>query len=133
MPPDFDRNETTAARLEAFLDLLETGRDHAFEFRHESWFGADTLAPLRRHRAGFCSYDMPGRNCPVVATASFAYFRFHGTQAHYGGKYSEDQLEAWAERLREIGRDTETVWAYFNNDPHGYAVENARRLGEMLE
>lgn len=129
-PPDFARTPENVARLQSFLTALPAGHRHALEFRHASWFGEETFTLLRAAGVAFCSYDMPGVRCPLVATAPFAYVRFHGPAALYAGNYSEGQLRSWAARLRGLAVDE--VWAYFNNDIGGYAVLNARRLRELL-
>ncbi len=130
--PDFERTLANVERIDAFLSLLPRSQQHVLEFRHRSWFGEDTQRQLRQHDVGFCSYDMPGVDCPLVATAGFAYMRFHGTEPRYGGDYDDALLRRWATRFRALAKDVETVWVYFNNDSHGYAVQNAARLRELL-
>ena len=132
-PPNFHRNEVNVERLEHFLAILPRRHCHTLEFRHASWFGAETQEQLRRHNVAFCSYDMPGLECPLVATASFVYVRFHGTGRKYDGNYTEEMLQDWAGRLQELSRGLDDVWVYFNNDAHGYAVHNALRLRQLLE
>jgi uncharacterized protein YecE (DUF72 family) len=132
LPPSFHRTGENAGRLDAFLELLPEGLACAFEFRHTSWFGGDTLNQLRRRGVAFCSYDMAGVDCPLVATARHAYIRLHGSALRYHGNYTDEILVAWAERLRCLAEDVDEVWAYFNNDVEGYAVANALRLAELL-
>ena len=62
LPPNFRRTQETARRLEAFLRALPPRYRHVLEFRHESWFVEETFAALKRRRAGFCIFDMPGRS-----------------------------------------------------------------------
>ncbi|HEV8573638.1 MAG TPA: DUF72 domain-containing protein, partial [Dehalococcoidia bacterium] len=78
LPPYFRHNDENIERLKAFIELLPAGIQAAFEFRDKSWFGQDTLDLLRRHGVAFCSYDMPGLECPLTTTAPFAYIRLHG-------------------------------------------------------
>jgi uncharacterized protein YecE (DUF72 family) len=106
---------------------------HVFEFRHESWFGEETMEQLKRHNVAFCSYDMADMGCPVVATASFVYMRFHGSEAQYESNYSDKMLEGWAGELKKLAKGLDEVWVYFNNDAQGFAVSNARRLAELLD
>jgi uncharacterized protein YecE (DUF72 family) len=131
-PPNFQRSDANVERLENFLSLLPRRHCHALEFRHASWFGEDTQALLRRHNVAFCSYDMPGVECPLVATASFVYMRFHGATQKYRGNYTDRMLADWARRLKELSHDTDDIYVYFNNDLGGHAVKNAVRLREML-
>jgi uncharacterized protein YecE (DUF72 family) len=75
---------------------------------------------------------MVGLKPPLRATASFAYMRFHGSDALYMSNYPDQDLEEWAQRLSRLGEEVEEVYVYFNNDAFGYAVANAKKLGEML-
>lgn len=132
-PSRFHRTAENLARLEHFLPLLPRRHKHTLEFRHDSWFGEDTQDLLRGHHVAFCSYDMPDMQCPLVATAPFAYIRFHGTGRLYAGRYPDDMLEDWARRIRSLARGLDDVYIYFNNDAHGYAVENALTLARLLD
>ena len=69
---------------------------------------------------------------PYVPTAPFIYLRLHGPAALFASSYSPDQLADWAAKIREWLAETESVHVYFNNDFHGYAIENARMLKNML-
>ena len=62
-------------------------------------------------------------------TADFTYLRFH----HGGGdgNYSHQRLGVWARRIEEW-RESVDVFAYFNNDWGGFAVENGCWLRERL-
>jgi uncharacterized protein YecE (DUF72 family) len=66
-------------------------------------------------------------------TADFTFVRFHGGTRGANGNYSHRELDEWAERLGSWSSDAD-VFAYFNNDWEGYAIENAlylkRRLGQ---
>ena len=132
MPPSFHRTDENVARLKEFLPLLPKELMHAFEFRHQSWFGEETMEELRRQGVGFCSFDMVGFECPLTATAPYAYVRFHGSEARYASNYTDEMLEGWAARLRDLAAELEDVFVYFNNDAWGFAAANAARLCELL-
>ena len=129
LPPNMKRNDEL---LESFLSILPSGLQHVFEFRNESWLEEDIFELLHRYNVGFCVFDMPGLTTPLVATADFAYIRFHGSTWMYGGCYSEEELERWAGRIAELSRDLKATYIYFNNDAEGFAVRNARTLAQML-
>jgi uncharacterized protein YecE (DUF72 family) len=128
LPPNFHRNDE---RLAEALGALPAGR-HAFEFRHPSWFADDVYELLGRHNAALVIADRPEirRFQTHERTADFVFLRFH----HGGGdgSYSHQQLGRWARRIEEWRRRGD-VYAYFNNDWAGYAVENGlwlrRRVG----
>ncbi len=119
-------------RLEEFLELLPHDLLQAFEFRDPSWLTPETFALLDRFGAGYCIMDLPGVASPVLTTGRLVYIRFHGPDRVYEGSYSEKELAGWARRIRGFLRHKLPVYVYFNNDAHGYAVQNALRLKEML-
>ena len=129
LPPSLHRNDE---RLAAFLALLQPELEHVVEFRHASWYDPDVLALLDRHGVGFVAHDLAGLISPDWASGRTAYVRFHGTGGKYWGRYSEEQMAGWADWLlaqRAAGR---SAWAYFNNDIHGHALEDARTLKAAL-
>ncbi|MCW2692628.1 MAG: hypothetical protein JWM67_1232 [Mycobacterium sp.] len=129
--PDHARDD---ARLEGFLERVPPWLRVAVEFRHPSWHTEEVFALLERYAAAYCV--MSGADLPCVprVTAPFAYVRLHGPDPGqlYGGSYSDAQLAGWADRIREWEADGRDVFAYFNNDGHGYAVHNAARLKQLL-
>jgi uncharacterized protein YecE (DUF72 family) len=129
LPPNMRRNDE---RLDAFLSLLPKEQRHVVEFRHESWLYEEVFAILRGHNVGFCVFDMPGLACPLVATADFAYVRFHGSSGLYSSCYREEELERWARRITALAKDLEAVYIYFNNDAQGFAIRNALTITHQL-
>ena len=129
LPPNLPCNRAT---LEAFVELLPKGLRHVFEFRHPSWFSHEVIGLLRRYSVGFCIMDLVGLGCPLAVTAEYAYVRFHGPAGPYWGSYSDEQLSVWKQKISSLAAEAKEVYIYFNNDMEGYAVQNARRLGEML-
>ena len=119
--------------LEAFISILPCQYRHVFEFRHESWLNDGVFNILRRHDVGLCVFDMPDLKCPLVATADFAYIRFHGSIGLYSSYYSEEELSDWAKKIVQSGQKLKTVYIYFNNDAETYAVRNAQALSQMLK
>ncbi len=127
LPPSFKRNDD---RLAAFAGDLPGGWRHTFEFRHPSWFNAEVYDILERAGAGLCIPDHPDIPAERVLTAGWTYIRFH-----YGkddGSYTRRQLGQWAGRIRDFIQSGADVYAYFNNDLMGYAVQNAGQLKKML-
>ncbi len=131
LPPHFGRD---LDRLDQFLGLVPEGQRTAVEFRHPTWDVEETYELLARHRTAYCV--MSGANLPCVlrATAGLVYVRLHGPDHHhlYAGSYSEDDLRWWADRIGEWSSQGRDVFAYFNNDGHGHAVRNARRLKDLV-
>ena len=129
LPPTMKRDDD---RLESFLSILPSPYRHVFEFRHKSWFDNDVFNILKKHNAGFCIFDMPDLASPVVATADFAYVRFHGSSGLYSSNYGDKELRKWAKRIADLGKTLRAVYIYFNNDVAGYAINNARTLARLL-
>ncbi len=129
LPPGLHRDDTL---LSDFLDKLPRGLKHVIEFRHESWLVEEVFEILRRYKVGFCVFDMPKLACPLLATADFAYIRFHGKDSLYSSCYSDEEMSDWAGRIREMAKGLNAVYIYFNNDIGGYALKNAETIRELL-
>jgi uncharacterized protein YecE (DUF72 family) len=118
-------------RLGSALEQLPPGR-HCFEFRHPSWFSEDVYALLRRHAAALVIGDTPERPFQThEMTADWTFVRFHRGTRGRRGNYSAGELEQWSRRLSAWRRQVE-VFAYFNNDWEGFAVQNALALKRAL-
>jgi uncharacterized protein YecE (DUF72 family) len=128
LPPHFHRDDE---RLAAFLAALPRERRHAFEFRHDSWFVQSVYDCLTAHDAALCLADRGGGTSPLEITASWTYVRFHGGVAE-GWGYTDQQLHTWAERLTAYRARGLAAYVYFNNDPGGHAIWDARRLRALL-
>ena len=105
----------------------------AVEFRHESWFSDETRGVLADHDAAFCLADSPKRRTPEWRTASWGYVRFHEGRSSPRPCYGRTALGNWAGRLADLFGPDDDVYAFFNNDPRGCAVRDARRLARAVE
>ncbi len=103
-----------------------------FEFRDESWNTPAIFDLLRRHKIALCIHDWRGSQSPVELTADFTYIRFHGTTGKYQGNYGDSLLGDWADRIKGWAAHLSHIYAYFNNDQHGYAINNAQTLQHLL-
>ncbi len=127
LPPSISFDEDF---LYSVLEQLDQRSRNVLEFRHPSWWNERTYAILWEHRTAFCSISAPELPDEIVQTARFLYVRFHGKDAWYRYRYSEEELRRWATRIREIA--PEETFAYFNNDFEAHAPENARTLYSLL-
>jgi len=128
LPERFHRDDD---RLAFALERLPPGR-HCFEFRHPSWFVPEVYELLRAQGAALVIGDHPER--PFQShelTADWTFVRFHYGHRGRNGNYSERELDEWAQRI-EQWRPRIDVYAYFNNDWLGFAVENGRGLRKRL-
>jgi uncharacterized protein YecE (DUF72 family) len=129
LPPSLHKD---LERLTAFLEQLPDELEHVVEFRHASWYDEEVLALLDRHGAGFVAHDLVGLTSPRWASGRTAYVRFHGTGGKYHGRYSDEAMAGWAQWLREQRASGRSAWAYFNNDIHGHAIDDARTLKRLV-
>jgi len=130
LPPNLHRDDD---RLESFLSILPSGMKHVVEFRHQSWLEDSVFEILHKHNVGLCIFDMPDISCPLVATADFAYVRFHGSTGLYSSCYSNEELADWAKRLTNLAANLKVLYIYFNNDAEAFAVRNAVTLRGYLQ
>lgn len=130
LPPRWHVNPM---RLRAFLEALPKGYRYAFEFRDETWFGADTCRVLAEHGAAFCMYELAGRRSPEEVTTDIVYIRLHGPGKAYQGRYGAAALREWARKCRSWAQAGKDVYCYFDNDEKGYAAQDAMTLKRMVE
>jgi uncharacterized protein YecE (DUF72 family) len=117
-------------RLTDFLKAAPSTARWAIEFRDPSWLCEEIYTILRRYNAALCIHDLiPGH--PHHMTADWVYLRFHGVS--HDGNYPPQALAAVASEIAQYLADGLAVFAYFNNDAHGYAVQNALALRHHLQ
>jgi len=97
--------------FEAFLALLPKKPDehtlrHAVEVRHESFRSEAFVALTRKY--GVAIELAADSDYPQIAnlTAPFVYARIMGTSEAQAHGYSEQALDAWAERARQLAAGT---------------------------
>jgi uncharacterized protein YecE (DUF72 family) len=105
---------------------------HVLEPRHPSFLQPDSIELLRRARVAL-AVSHAGR-WPMFeeTTASFTYVRLHGAPETYASGYSDEQLAAWARKIRAWSREGD-VYVYFDNDARGHAPHDAERLTGRLD
>ena len=120
------------------------------EFRNKTWLSednrAETLDFLTSYGLPYVCVDMPqgypSSVPPVVAaTAELAVVRFHGQTdtwtshniyERFGYLYSNDELRAWAPKVRALSEDAKETHVLMNNCYSDYAQTNARQLADLL-
>lgn len=131
LPPSY---KFDPAHLESFLSVLPHGYKYAAEFRHKSWLREETWKVLSKYNVAYTIVDEPLLPPEVHLTADFTYFRWHGRgqRPWYDYHYSDEELRNWLPRIEEVEQQAKTVYGYFNNHFHGYAVENCLKVLQML-
>lgn len=130
LPPRWKANP---ARLQEFIGVLPPGYRYAFEFRDPSWFLPEIYRLLEDANCALCAASSPAFPEVRRATADFAFLRFHGGKILYGSKYSGEELADWASYARRLLQEGRDVYAYFNNDACGYALEDARAFLHLCQ
>lgn len=126
LPP---RWQCDFGRFGDFLDLLPGDLRYAFEFRDGSWFNDavyELLAARNMAVVRVTSPDYP----ESPATANWCYARMHGDED--SPKYRPETLSRWAGIVLTWVGEGRDVYIFFNNDVHGYALEDARALMQLV-
>jgi uncharacterized protein YecE (DUF72 family) len=42
-------------------------------------------------------------------------------------------MQDYAQKIKAWQQQKHTIWVYFNNDGHGYALQNAQQLIDLLK
>ncbi|MGV9254483.1 DUF72 domain-containing protein [Streptomyces sp. NPDC003697] len=115
--------------LDACLACFPAGTRIAVEPRHDSWWTPQVREVLERRGAALCWADVLARPVtPLWRTTDWGYVRFHVGRARVWPHYGRRSLETWVDRIAVTWPDDHDVYAYFNNDPHGAAVQDAVRF-----
>ncbi|HYG83667.1 MAG TPA: DUF72 domain-containing protein [Verrucomicrobiae bacterium] len=127
-------------RLATFLHFFAKAvraQDHPFdiaiEFRNKQWFTSETYDLLRKYNVALTAAQSSRYPGVRQQTADIAYIRFHGPEKLFASSYSNEALEDWANYINSLAATTRTIYVYFNNDFHGYAIANAKTLMQLLQ
>lgn len=147
-PPSFKAEKENIQRLRNFLKLLSNYQlatthyslptthyklRYAFEFRHKTWLDEETYKLLEKYNAALVIADSSRYPKAEVVTTDFVYIRMHGPAELFASKYSDEALENLAKKIKKWQKEKRDVFVYFNNDFHGFAIENALFLKKLLK
>ncbi|GAA4713166.1 DUF72 domain-containing protein [Brevibacillus fulvus] len=155
-PPWFDCTKDHVQYLAACRQLYPD-LPLAVEFRHQSWFSENycdkTLQFLRQLAVTHVVCDepqVPNGSVPIVVAVTeprLALVRFHGRNTagwrdpgkgtnwrdvRYLYNYSEAELQSWLPKIKQLQETADEVCILFNNNSGGDAVNNAKRLMQLL-
>jgi uncharacterized protein YecE (DUF72 family) len=119
LPPSFRLNLDV---FDAFLEALPPGARAAFEFRHASWLADDVYERLRARNLALCVADSERMSTPVVATASYGYFRLRDEG------YQPADIARWAGVIQGHSAAWTETYVYFKHEEQGTGPELARAL-----
>jgi uncharacterized protein YecE (DUF72 family) len=106
----------------------------ALEVRHKSWLEKESVNLMKQYNIAFV-IAQSGMGFPYaeLITAQHIYVRFHGPGNLYASSYSDKQLKEFASLFKKWKASGHSIWAFFNNDIHGYAIKNAKRLVSLCK
>lgn len=124
-------------RLATLISKVPAEVPLAVEFRHNSWWQPQTAKLLSDYRVAWVAAEYVGEPRDIEVTADFLYVRWIGEHDRFPKKNCEEidvapRLAWWHEQLAHKAHAARDVWAFFNNDYAGYAIETARRFKTML-
>jgi uncharacterized protein YecE (DUF72 family) len=123
------------------------GQPVAVEFRNRNWVEDETFDMLEELEFGYVGVDEPRfKNLmpPLAkATGPVSYVRFHGRNAakwwkhdhaweRYDYTYSNQELEEWVPKLKELEQASVLTLVYANNHYKGQSLDAVRKLKSLL-
>ena len=126
-PPWVKRDDE---RLAMFLAALPRDLRCVLEVRDPSWYAPVVYDLLRTANVPLVHAEGEKSPSPVETlgdTADFAYARLRNTSG-----YTDDAVDAWAERLRVLLDAGKDVYAYFRHDEDGSNALSAERLRRAI-
>ena len=143
-PQSFRR---TVANREYLASVIEdlASVPLAVEFRHRSWDHPSTITGLAERNVTLVIPDCPEiedlYRPGATATTSTGYLRLHSREAgkwyagmakRYDYNYSDAELKSIVQSWSQLGRQTQQVFAFFNNCHRGQAARNAEAFRRIL-
>jgi len=128
LPPNLPAD---AEALDRTLAAFGAGRRVVVEVRHPSWQADGVRRVLERRGAACCWSDRRGRLPPRWKTTGWGYVRLHEGQASPPPCYGRAALVSAAAEIADHFGPGDDVYVYFNNDPGGCAVANARSFTRL--
>ena len=131
LPPKFAYDLDT---LVNFLDNLDHTYRYAVEFREETWLRDNIYKTLERYDVAYTIVDEPLLPPETIVTTDYTYIRWHGKgyRPWYNYRYRSEELREWKPKIEKLMEEVDTIYGYFNNHFHGYAVENALEILDMF-
>lgn len=132
LPPFLKFNFDRAEHLYRLMKTRYKKYRFVMEVRHDTWMKEESLTLMTKYDVGLV-ISQSGDAFPYneMVTAKDIYVRFHGPKELYASSYSDEMLRSFAKKFRKWVKEGHEVWAFFNNDIHGYAIGDAKRLQKM--
>jgi len=141
----------TVQNMEYLASLFGCFADYplALEVRHGSWDDPKFFQLLKEYHTSFCNIDQPLINrslkpSSITTHPDFSYVRLHGRNyanwfkqdagrdARYNYLYSNQELDEWVARIKELGGKSKKVFVISNNHYQGQALANALQIKNKI-
>lgn len=129
LPPSFKFDKE---KILKFLEIYDKRFPLIIEGRNKTFFEEDSLNFFKENNLSLASIDSPSFKEKYFFTANPFYLRFHGSKSLYSSLYSKEELEKAGNFIREKVPKNSDIFIFFNNDFNGYAIKNAKEMGEIL-
>lgn len=134
LPPRF--SQANYSILDEFLETLPRTHQFAIEFRHSSWYTAETTQLLSHHQVCWVASDFPNLPKEIILTSNFLYIRWIGENGMYQHHTYErvdktDELRSWRDIIRPVSEHVSIIYGFFNNDYTGFAAGTCKRFKQI--
>jgi len=138
LPPSFKLSSDSLREVEKFLSYFKKVSPRnallAIEVRNKSFNVNSFFSLLKKYKIALVISDSSHwQKIEKPDVADFIYLRYHGPAELFSSSYSDDFLKRESLKIKKYLFQKKKVFAYFNNDCCGYAVENAKKLKEFLD
>jgi len=128
---DLSRLETFLTFFKNEVDAQEFKFDVAIEFRNKYWFTKEVYAILKKYNVALVAAQSSRYPGAREITADCAYIRLHGPTKLFASKYSTEDITEWIHYIDSMPAKVKRVYIYFNNDFHGYALDNGKEMRSL--
>ena len=121
-----------------FLKKIPAEYRVAVEIRHRSWLNEQFYDLLRENKAALVLADLYYMPRNEIITADFTYVRLLGNRKQIPDDFShvridrKQDLQWWAEKIREFLSKEVDVYAFANNRYQGHAPATVRSIRELV-
>ncbi len=135
LPPSV-KYDSHVKTMEEFISKLSPEFRHAIEFRHRSWFRPETYALLKKNNIAMVWSLNQYLETPPEVTADFVYLRMVGDReiTEFTGvqKDRSEEMQRWADVVRESSDKFEDGYVFFNNHFAGFSPESSNEFRRLL-
>lgn len=134
LPPSFKDEDSLKEFIKKFKKIAKTIFKKlppiALEIRNKNLLKKEVYNFLKKEKIIFVISDSPRWPTDIIKTTDVVYVRFHGKPKLFASKYSKEELKEYADKIKKL--KPKILFAYFNNDFEGYAIEDAKEFKDLI-